>query len=122
MKKSLLACLLLLPFGAYADHIDVIEFTLKEDCSLDKYLAIKDDFNEQWGSKNGYQSEVLIPIQSNNLISLYWVGRSDSTAAYGKAYDQWSSDLDDPDSVASKLWARFRECSNNESRRGYSTH
>ena len=78
---------MLLPIGAIADHIDVIEFTLNESCTMSKYLAIKDDFNEQWGAKNGYRSEVLVPIQSNNLTSLFWVGRSDNAATYGKAWD-----------------------------------
>ena len=87
--------------------------------SMSTYMAIKDDFNEQWGASNGYQSEVLVPIQSHNLISLYWVGRSDNAAAFGKAWDQWNKDLTDPDSVASKLWARFLDRSTNVSRRGY---
>jgi hypothetical protein len=113
---------MILPFGAFADHIDVIEVTLNEGCSVPTYVAIKNDFNEQWGAKNGYQSEVLMPIQSNNLISLYWVGRSDNAAAFGKAWDQWSKDLADPDSVASKLWARFLECSTNVGRRGYDVY
>jgi hypothetical protein len=112
----------MLPLGAFADHIDVIEFTLKENCSMSKYLAIKDDFNEQWGSKNGYRSEVLVPIQSNNLVSLFWVGRSENAAAYGNAWDQWRNDLADPDSTASKLWARFLECSTNIGRRGYDVY
>ena len=122
MKKILFTFLLTLPIGAFADHIDVIEFTLHENCSMSKYLAIKDDFNEQWGAKNGYRSEVLVPIQSGNLTSLFWVGRSDNAAAYGKAWDQWRDDLTDPDSVAAKLWARFLECSTNIGRRGYDVY
>ena len=119
MKRILFAALLILPFNALADHSDVIEVTLDEGCSLDTYLAIKDDFNKEWGSKNGYKSEVYVPIQSNNLTSIYWVGRSDNAAAFGKAWDQWNTDLMDPDSVASKLWARFQDCSTNIGRRGY---
>ena len=122
MKRLIFAFVLLCPIGAFADHIDVIEFTLNEGCSMPKYLAIKDDFNEQWGAKNGYRSEVLVPIQSNNLTSLFWIGRSDNAATYGKAWDQWRDDLEDPDSVASKLWARFLECSTNIGRRGYDVY
>ena len=122
MKKILLMILTILPIGAVADHFDVIEVTLNEGCSVPTYVAIKDDFNKQWGAKNGYQSEVLMPIQSNNLTSLYWVGRSDNAAAFGKAWDQWSKDLMDPDSAASKLWARFLECSTNVGRRGYDVY
>lgn len=122
MRKILVAILLVSPIGVFADHIDVIEVKLNEGCSMSTYMAIKDDFNKQWAAKYGYQAEVFVPIQSNNLISLYWVGRSDNAAAFGKAWDQWNNDLADPDSVASKLWSRFLECSTNVSRRGYDAY
>ncbi len=122
MKKIIFLVFLISPFGALADHIDVIEVELSEGCSVSKYVAIKDDFNEQWGSKNGYHSEVFVPIQSNNLTSIFWVGRSDNAAAFGKAWDQWRNDLTNPDSVASKLWARFLDCSTNVGRRGYDVY
>ena len=122
MKKLLLAMLLISPISVLADHIDVIEVTLNEGCTVSKYVAIKDDFNEQWGAKNGYHSDVLVPIQSNNLISLYWIGRSENAAGFGNAYDQWRNDLADPDSVASKLWARFLDCSTNVGRQGYDVY
>lgn len=119
MRKFLFAVLLSLPIGAYAEHVDVIEFQLKETCSMPTYLAIVADFNEKWGKKNSYQSEILVPIQSNNLTSLFWVGRSANTAAFGKAFDQWVKDTSDPDSLASSLWTRFQECSDNVGRRSY---
>ena len=122
MKKLLFALLLALPISASADHVDVIEIQLNEGCSLSTYLAIKDDFNVQWGKKYGYHSEVLVPIQSNNLTSLFWVGRTANTAVWGKAWDQWNSDLMDPGSVASKLWARFLDCGANIARRGYDAY
>jgi len=122
MKKLLIALLLAMPFGAFAEHVDVIEFTLDEGCSMETYLAIKDDFNEQWAKEYGYHAEVLSPIQSNNLTSLFWVGRSANTAVFGAAWDQWSKDLADPDSVASKLVARFDKCSTNIGRRAYDAY
>lgn len=122
MKKLLFVFLLALPFSAFADHIDVIEVELNEGCSVAEYVAIKDDFNEQWGSKIGYLSEVLVPIQSSNLTTLFWVGRTDNAAAFGKAWDRWRDDLADPDSVASKLWARFSACSTNVGRRSYDVY
>ena len=122
MKKLLIALLLALPAGAIADHVDVIEFTLNEGCSVETYLAIKDDFNEQWAKDNGYNAEVLVPIQSHNLISLFWVGRSADTGVFGKAWEQWRTDLQDADSLASKLLARFEECSTNIGRRAYNTN
>ncbi len=122
MKKILCALLLTLPIGAFADHMDVIEVQLNEGCSLSTYLAIKDEFNEQWAKKYNYHAEVLVPIQSNNLTSLFWVGRSANAAVFGKAWDQWNADLMDDDSVASKLWARFLECGTNIGRRGYDAY
>lgn len=122
MKKLVCAVLLMLPLGAFAEHVDVIEVELKEGCSLPTYVAIAADFNENWGKANGYRSEILAPLQSHNLESFYWVGRSASTEAFGKAYDQWLKDLKNPDSVASKLVERFVKCSENIGRRGYTAY
>ena len=122
MKKLLFALLLLLPVGAFSEHVDVIEVELNEGCSVSTYVAIKNDFNENWGKEYGYHAEVLSPIQSNNLTSLFWVGRSANTAVFGAAWDQWSKDLADPDSLASKLLARFEECSTNIGRRAYDAY
>jgi len=122
MKKIFFVMLLISPIGALADHIDVIEVQLNEGCSMSTYVAIKDDFNSQWGSKNGYHSEVFMPIQSTDLVSVYWVGRSANAAAFGNAWDVWRNDLADPNSVVSKLWARFLDCSTNVSRQGYDVY
>jgi hypothetical protein len=122
MKHLILAALMTLPISAWADHIDVIQVELNDGCSVSDYVAIKNDFNEQWGSQNGYRTEVLVAIQSHDLTSLFWVGRSESAEAFGKAWDQWRSDLSDPDSIASKLLARFRDCSTNVGRRGYDVY
>ncbi|NNF51515.1 MAG: hypothetical protein HKN59_03660 [Gammaproteobacteria bacterium] len=122
MKRFIWLLLLCLPVGAFADHLDVIEVKLNEGCSFSEYLSIKDDFNSKWGAKNGYRAEVLMPVQSHNLVSLYWIGRSASTAAFGKAWDQWRTELSDPNSVAAKLWARFEACSMNVGRRSYDVY
>jgi hypothetical protein len=122
MKKLIAIMLLALPLGAAADHMDVIEVKLNADCSVDTYLQIARDFNTDWAPKYGYKSEVLVPIQSHNLESLYWIGRSKDAASFGKAWDSWRDELKNPDSVASKLWARFAKCGVNVSRRGYDVY
>jgi hypothetical protein len=122
MKKLLVALLLTLPIAVFADHIDVIEVELSEGCNMATYLAIKDDFNEQWAKEYGYNAEVLVPIQANKLTSIFWVGRSASAEAFGKAWDHWNAALMDDDSVASKLWARFLDCSTNIDRQGYDAY
>ena len=123
--RVFLAVLLLalaLPMTAAADHLDVIEFELNEDCGFDKYMEIVNDFNTQWGANNGYKAEILTPIQSHNLVSMFWVGRSANAAAYGKAWDAWRDGQADPSSVAARLAARFQACGTNLGRRGYDTH
>ncbi len=121
MKKLIALALLALPLAASADHLDVIEFKLNDGCSFDKYMGVVKDFNV-WGAKYGYKAEVLMPIQSQNLVSLFWVGRSKDAAAFGKAWDTWRNELGDPNSGPGKLWPRFLECSTNLSRRGYDTY
>jgi hypothetical protein len=122
MKTFIAAALLALPLSVAADHLDVIEVKLKANCSVDTYLQIARDFNTNWAAQHDYRAEVLVPIQSHNLESLFWVGRSKSAAGFGAAWDAWRNDLANPESVAAKLWARFGECSANVSRRGYDTH
>ena len=61
MKVILAILLLALPAAATADHLDVIEFKLNDGCSFEKYMEIVKDFNTEWGAKNGYKAEVLVP-------------------------------------------------------------
>lgn len=122
MKKMLLAAVLLLPFPAIGDHLDVIQFKLNEGCTMQTYMAIAKDFNDQWGKKYGYHAEIAVPVQSPDLESHYWIGRSADAASFGKAWDAWRNETKDPDSVAGKLLARFTDCSMNVGRRGYDTY
>ena len=121
MKKLFLIMLLSLPIPAFAEHMDVIEFKLLEGCSFDKYMAIVKDFNV-WGKTVGYNAQVAVPLQSENLTSMYWLGTSADAATFGKAWDTWRDDLADPNSTPAKLWARFVECSANLSRNGYDVY
>ena len=121
MKRTIVAAMLLVSGAAFSDHVDVIEFTLNEGCSKEQYLEIVNDFREEWGSKNGYETEILFPLQSNNMTSIFWVGRSANAATFGAAYDKWSTELADSDSTAAKLNERFGDCSTSVGRRGYLT-
>jgi hypothetical protein len=80
------------------------------------------EFNDQWGKKNGYHAEILTPIHSHDLKSVYWIGRSAGAQAFGKAWDTWQKEATDANSVAAKLQAKFAECSMEVSRRGYDIH
>lgn len=119
MRKILMTALMFIPFVAAADHLDVIQLELKDGCSLADYRAIAADFNEQWGKKNAYHAEIAAPIQSDDMTTYYWLGRSADAASFGKAYDTWTKESAEPDSVAGKLSARFAECSVSVGRRGY---
>lgn len=120
MKKIVLAVLLTLPGVSFADHLDVIQMQLGENCSVEDYVAIIRDFNEQWGKDNGYAAELAVPLQSDDLGSLFWVGRSANAEAFGKAWDTWRDGQSDPTSLPAKLQARFNACGElNQSRRSY---
>ena len=118
MKKLLVSAMLLLPLSALGDHMDVIEFRLLEACSFPKYMEIVSDFNE-WGKEYGYTAEIAVPLQSENLTNMYWLGTSANAASFGKTWDAWRDALDDPDSEPAKLSARFSDCEENLGRRGY---
>lgn len=121
MHKILLAAALLLPLPALADHMDVIEFKLKEECSVGEYMEIVADFNK-WGKTVGYHAKIAVPLQSNNLVSWYWLGTSADAATFGKAWDTWRDAQGNPDSAPAKLQARFAKCSENIGRRGYDVY
>ncbi len=118
MKKLLLSALLLLPLSAFGDHMDVIEFELRDDCSFSTYMGIVNDFNK-WGEDYGYHAQIAMPLQNENLTSHFWLGTSANAAAFGKAWDAWRDAQSDADSVEAKLNVRFDACSKNLSRHGY---
>ncbi|MFT6907778.1 MAG: hypothetical protein ACI9MS_000267 [Glaciecola sp.] len=114
--------MILTPFYTFADHLDVIQVELEENCGFNQYLAIAEDFNNNWAKEYDYKVEILIPVQSNDLKSIFWVGRSSDAVAFGKAWEAWVSDLGKSDSVASILSGRFDKCGNNMSRRSYGAY
>lgn len=119
MRAFLVTALLVLPLNANAEYMDAIEVTINEGCTVAEYVAIKNDFNEQWGTANGYLAEIATPIQSQTLTAVYWVGRAANAAAFGQAWDTWRDALADPKSTPSKLSARLTKCSTNVNRSGF---
>lgn len=105
--------------AASAEYMDVIEVKLLEGCSFDQYMEIVNDFNDDWGKANEYTSSVAVPLQKENLESMYWLGTTKDAATFGKAWDTWRDALSDPESTPAKLWARFQTCSVNLGRWGY---
>ena len=119
MRRLLMTALLLAPITASAEYLDVIQAKLKDKCTVATYVAIKNDFNEQWGKSHGYQAEIASAVQSEDLVSVYWLGHTASAEAFGRAWDAWRTELSNPKSVASKLNERFEKCVDNTARRGY---
>jgi hypothetical protein len=119
MKTILSLLLLALPIVASADYVDVIEFKLNQGCRLDTQLQVAKDFNAQWGAKYGYRAEILAPLEPRNLSSFYWIGRTKNAETFGRAWDTWRSESQDPNSVAGKLLSRYNSCATGISRREY---
>ncbi|MFT5521316.1 MAG: hypothetical protein ACI9IA_001917 [Enterobacterales bacterium] len=117
-----LIILISIPLYAFGGHLDVIQVELKEGCAFNQYLAIAKDFNDKWAKDYDYHAEILMPVQSNDLKSLFWVGRSSGAVAFGKAWEAWVRDLGKSDSVAAKLNTRFENCGKNMSRRSYGVY
>ncbi len=120
-KVAPLLTMLAFPMIASADYMDVIEFKLKDGCSMAKYMEIVKDFNVV-AAENGYKAEILSPLQHNNLESRVWVGRTKNAESFGKAWDVYRSALADPNSSRGKLGARFAACSTLVARRSYETN
>ena len=119
MKIFALTLLLSIPMTASAEYLDVIESKMIYGCSSDTYLKIVNDFNKEWGMKNGYTAKVAMPLQSDNLESVFWLGTTKDAASFGKAWDTWRDSMSDSNSVAAKLQARLTKCTLNIARRGY---
>ena len=119
MIRLLATAILLLPLPALADHFDVIQLQLKEGCSVTQYVAIMKDFNDDWAKKYGYSAELAVPLQSDDLATVVWVGRSANAGAFGQAWDVWRDASADPESLPAKLQARFDACAVEKARRSY---
>ena len=122
MKKLIALIVFVFPIVSHADYVDVISAKLNPGCTMQKYLQIVKDFNEQWAAARGYKVEILVPMQSRDLATIYWVGRSPNAEAFGKGLDAWTAAQSDPESAPAKLMARFRECTTSESRAAYKTY
>jgi hypothetical protein len=122
MKKLIALFVLAFPMASQADYLDVIASKMTGACSMAKYLQIVKDFNEQWGKSHNYRVEILVPQQSADVQTFYWVGRAANAEAFGKGLDEWNAAQADANSGPAKLMARFRECTSSSSRAGFMTY
>jgi hypothetical protein len=122
MKKLIAVLLFAVPSLALADYVDVLAGKLKPGCNAATLQQIVKDFNDTWGAKEyGYTAEILWPLQSRDLGTIYWVGRVADSTAFGKGFDAWRAAQSDANSVAGKLGTRLLDCVAWESRAGYAS-
>jgi hypothetical protein len=81
-------------------------------------MEIVADFN-QWRDNYGYKTKIAVPLQNENLASMYWLGTSANTAAFGKDWDAWRDAQRDANSRPTNLQARISECGDSITRHGY---
>ena len=105
---------------AKAEMWDVLEITLSEKCTVEKYLKIVDDFNQYYKDK-GYQAEILLPLHTENQAAIFWIGRTKNSEDFGKAYDHWLAGQTQDGSGVDKLSDRFADCGTTTSRSSFIT-
>jgi len=119
MKKLLTAVALLAASTlAQAEYKDVIAFQMTGECSFSEYMEAVGEFNK-WAAPHGYNTQIFMPMSSDDLETYFWVGTSADAGSFGTAYEAWLSELGDSESLPSELNARFAECGTNASRSSY---
>jgi|SRR5579871_3281149 len=116
-----LVVLAAIPTAASASYMDVINMQLKPSCSFQKFVGVMNDFNK-WGVKYGYTAQLAVPLQNQDLETIYWLGTTKNAATFGAAWDAWRDSLADANSTPAKLQARFTACSTNKVRSGYDVY
>jgi hypothetical protein len=110
MKKLITIFLLAFPAVAMADYVDVLSAKLKDGCSIATFQQIVADLNATWAQGGDYKAQLLVPVMSEDLHTLYWVGRAASAEAYGRSLDRWVKEANDPGTVTGKLNERMNAC------------
>ncbi len=119
MKRTVFAVtLLVLAASARAEYKDVIGFTMTDDCSFAEYMKVVADFNK-WAKPKGYQAQIFVPHDSDDLETYYWVGTSADAATFGAAHDDWLNGILEGGTEPAALAKRFGKCAENESRQSF---
>lgn len=120
IRATMLAIVLLfVPLAASAQYLDVIGNELKEDCSLDEYLKVVEAFRGVMKAEGySYTVEIAQPHSSENLSTIWWIGRTKDLVTYASDYTKWEMALAKPGSRESKVNDKLNDCSKNISRSG----
>lgn len=117
MRIFTILCLLLVPSLSQAEHIDNISFTIKPDCSMEKYLSLVDEFRANpTVQKHGYKVKILSPIASSNMTINWWEGTTKTLDDYLNFVSDMRKKIQTTGSPENKLMAKFNQCITNHAR------
>lgn len=117
MIRLLILVLFLIPNISKAEVLDNISFTIKENCSMDKYISIVDEFRKNpIVQKHGYKVKILSPVSSSNMTVHYWEGTTASIKDFQGFVSEMRPQLATSGSAENKLMAKFNQCITNHSR------
>ncbi len=123
LRNTLLALsLLIAPTVASADYLDVITNSLNDGCSIEEYGKVVDEFRGVMTSQSySYTVEIVVPFISDQLDTIFWVGRTKDFATFGTENDRWNKALMNSKSPESKINTKLNDCATNVSRSGNRT-
>jgi len=114
--------LLVAPTLAGADYLDVITNRLNDNCSMDQYAKVVDEFRGVMTSqKYSYTVEIVVPLIGDQLDAIFWVGRTKDMATFGSENDRWAKALTDANSPEAKINKKLNNCTTSLSRTGSQT-
>lgn len=110
-------CLFVVPSLSHAEHIDNIFFTIKSDCSMEKYLSLVDEFRANPKvQKHGYKVKILSPIASSNMTINWWEGTTKTLDDYLNFVSDMRKKIQMAGSPENKLMGKFNQCITNHTR------
>jgi hypothetical protein len=121
MRKLIASLLLVVPTVACADYVDVLSAKLKDGCNVATLAQIVKDFNATWAKDGAYKAELLVPMMSQDLGTVYWVGRIKDAGAFGNGLERWNKESTDASSDAGQIRVRMERCVTWGSRGGFTT-
>jgi hypothetical protein len=105
--------------AANADYVDVITNEMNPDCTMEQYLETVEEFRGVMTAQGyTYTVEILVPVEGENLSSVYWVGRTADFATFGAEYTKWLAGIAKSGSPEAKMNAKLNKCATNLSRSG----
>ena len=117
MTRVFILVLLLIPNISKAEVLDNISFMIKENCSMDKYISIVDEFRQNSiVKKHGYKVKILSPVSSSNMTVHFWEGTTASVKDFQGFISEMRPQIATSGSAENKLMAKFSQCITNHSR------